>query len=396
MSIRFAWLLGLVVLISIGLLVACGTKYSASSDGLVLVASQGSAVIQTFSFSLSNGHIAGISNPPATPNVPSSIVIDPAGAYAYTVVTSSSGNGIAAFKVNSNGTMTAVGSVTTVNSDPNPVALAMDSAGKFLFVAGGGVYSYAIGSGGTLTPVAGTFNFPATSTPPELVAVATTPTTFPAQNAVCSTATAPTSEYLYVADSTNYVVWEFGVDTLSGALTNPAGFSQVQPFSTGPVPSGVAVDSCNRFVYVSNQRNNNISAYTICNGSSTQSTNCVLLPPGGLVQVTGSPFSLGSGNGPGPLLVDPFGNYLYVLDTISSTISPFHISPVSGSLTSQTAVATGQGPKAIAIRSDDNWLFVTNYQAGTLSQYSITPATGALSPLPAVSTDNFPFGVAVK
>ena len=163
------------------------------------------------------------------------------------------------------------------------------------------------------------------------------------------------------------------------------------------MPSGVAVDPCNRFVYVSDQQSNNVSAYTICNGSTTQSSNCPASPDGSLVAITGSPFSLGgSANGPGPLLVDPFGNYLYVLDTLSNMISPFHISPVSGSLTAQTVVATGVQPKAMAIRSDDNWLFVTNYQAGTLSQYSITPATGALSPLPAVTTDNFPWGVAVK
>ena len=33
-----------------GLLVACGSNYNPSSDGLVLVGSQGSALIETFSF----------------------------------------------------------------------------------------------------------------------------------------------------------------------------------------------------------------------------------------------------------------------------------------------------------------------------------------------------------
>ena len=130
MSTRFAWLLGAVVLVAIGALVACGTTYSSSSDGLVIVGSQGSALIQTFSFSLSNGHIAGVSNPPPTPGLPLSIVLDPAGAYAYTIVASSdtvpsSSTGIQAYKVNSDGTMTAAGGVM---ADPNPVALAMDAA----------------------------------------------------------------------------------------------------------------------------------------------------------------------------------------------------------------------------------------------------------------------------
>jgi DNA-binding beta-propeller fold protein YncE len=117
------------------------------------------------------------------------------------------------------------------------------------------------------------------------------------------------------------------------------------------------------------------------------------------VQISGSPFSLsGSSNGPGPLLVDPYGNNVYVMGTLSNTISPLKISPISGSLTALTpaTVATGSQPKSMAIRADDNWLFVTNYNPPTVSQYSITPATGALSVQPAFPTDNYPWGVAVK
>ena len=54
-----AW--GIVVLVAIGLLVACGSNYNPSSDGLVLVASQGSGLIETFSFNLYNGHLSEIS-----------------------------------------------------------------------------------------------------------------------------------------------------------------------------------------------------------------------------------------------------------------------------------------------------------------------------------------------
>jgi 6-phosphogluconolactonase (cycloisomerase 2 family) len=444
MSTRFAWLLGVVVLVSIGLLVACGTTYNASSDGLVLVGSQGSAAIQTYSFDLGNGHVSTVYNSTSStvastcllPGIPSSIVLDPAGAYAYAIITANSActnstTGILAFKVNSDGTMTAVGSPV---ADPNPVALAMDSAGKFLFVAEGvstvaiensikeetpcvqttmqnGVCVYAIG-GATLTAVPPSFTFLPTLQTPNFTALAVTPTVFPGvglngvQNAVCSSpgVNPPTSEYLYVADSENNVVWEFGVDTSSGALTNPGSSSPVRSFPAGAVPSGVAVDPCDRFVYVANNQDNTVSAYSICNGLSTQSPTKCPMPPDSpdysLVPVSGSPFSLSSGgaNLPGPLIVDPFGNTLYVVGTGSSTISILRISTVSGSLApgSQAVVATGLRPTSIAIRSDDSWLFVTNYNAGTLSQYSVTPATGSLSPQPAITTDNYPWGVAVK
>src|ERR1700752_471945 len=95
MSTRFAWLLGIAGLTVLALLVACGTTYNSSSDGLVIVGSQGSALMETFSFSLANGHISEVSNPPSStsnstcvlPGIPSSIMVDPAGTYAYAILT---------------------------------------------------------------------------------------------------------------------------------------------------------------------------------------------------------------------------------------------------------------------------------------------------------------------
>jgi 6-phosphogluconolactonase (cycloisomerase 2 family) len=423
---RYAWLLGLVVLVLIALLVACGTTYNKSSDGLVLVGSQGSNVIQSFSFGLNNGHISAISNPPATSGTPSALALDPAGAYAYVIINQS---GIAAFKVNSDGTMTAAGSPATFNqatvviqgaAPPNntekvsvlPSTMVMDAAGKFLFVADrattdgtgnhvpGAVSVFTI-SNGTATEVAGSPFFtvvPATATlqpSTDIVGVAATPTVFPKQNAVCSLAPVPKAEYLYAVDSVNYLVWEFAVNTSTGALGIPGSYKAVPGFATDAVPAGVAVDACNRFVYVSGSLNNKVSAYTMCNGSTTQSQTCPVKPDGSLVEIFDSPFSMPSGVlNPGPMVVDPFGNYLYVLGT--NSVLPLHISTASGSLTAGGVVSTGSQPKSIAIRSDDMWLFVANYQSATLSQYSITPASGALNPLPGTTTDNYPWGVAVK
>jgi DNA-binding beta-propeller fold protein YncE len=456
MSTRFAWLLGVVVLISIGLLVSCGTKYNSSSDGLVLVGSQGSNVVQTFSFNLGNGRISGISNPPVTNGQPFSIVMDPSGTYAYvasTVPCTPTGStplggavqaAITAYKVNSDGTLAAKGGAqylpgnsvypaTTFptcglddSTNPNPgnavSAISMDSSGKFLFVATlsddvtfgiakvtlpGSVQAFSISSG-TISAVSSTFTIQPTIQTPNFAALAATPTVLPpnglngGQNAVCSGSgnNPPTSEFLYVADSVNDVVLEFRVDTTTGALTNPPGFKSVQSFSAGSVPSGVAVDPCDRFVYVSNNQSNTISAYSICNGMATQSTNCPVTPDGSLNPIAGSPFSLSGGgaNQPGPMLVDPFANALYVVGTGSGTVSIFRIGQVSGGLTSGSpaTVATGSRPTSIAIRSDDSWLFVTNHDSGSLSQYSITPATGALTPQVATTTDNYPWGVAVK
>jgi len=98
------------------------------------------------------------------------------------------------------------------------------------------------------------------------------------------------------------------------------------------------------------------------------------------------------------LVVDPYGNNVYVVGTLSNTVSGFRISPVGGNLvaTSPATFATGTQPTSIAIRGDDNWMFVTNYGAATVSQYSITPSSGVLTVESPIATDNLPWGVAVK
>src|SRR5690242_13059522 len=192
---------------------------------------------------------------------PSSMVVEPTGAYAYVLINESGSYSISSFKTNSNGTVTAGSSGTNFNQGtvlvqgsmtPESVAvvpfrLKMDAAGKFLFAANrattdsnglfvpGSVSIFSIGSGGALTEVTGSPFFtsnPATTTPQsslDIVSVAPTPTVFPglsqngAQTAVCSgpNIPAPTSQYLYAVDAIGNQVFEFQVDTSSGALSAP-------------------------------------------------------------------------------------------------------------------------------------------------------------------------------
>ena len=168
---RFAWMVAILALVSIGFLMACNAKYSSNDNGLVVIPSQGGGplvnnqlngpVMETFSLDLSNGSTTEINNVngPPTPGLPTAVVLDPAGANAYVIITANpavpggSVTGIATFPVASDGKL---GSATTytlnsasvqiqvlVNGVPTnqsesvpvaPVALSMDSAGKFLFV----------------------------------------------------------------------------------------------------------------------------------------------------------------------------------------------------------------------------------------------------------------------
>jgi len=407
MRTRFTWVVAILVLLAVGFLIACSTKYSSSNNGLIVVSTNtGSAVMDTFSLNLGNGSVAQINNVngPPTPGAATAVVLDPAGTYAYVIVTKNSQigdsvTGITTYSVASDGKLAVVGT-TTLNDSAYPVAEAMDSAGKFLFVADldGTVSVLSIGSGGTLSEVSGSpFPLPTEvrGQTPIASALAVTPTVFPVLGTLdtpCAGFTPPTTENLYVTDSANYAVVNYSVSS-SGALTLVPSTTLAPGIATGTVPSGVTVDPCNRFVFVSNQSpNNNVSAYKICFAVSAQCQNADY----SLQEVTGSPYAVG--NSPGPLLVNPLGQFLYVLNTGSGTISTFKISSATGTLSPLTpaTVSVNSFPQSIAIRSDDLWLFVTNLNSANVSEFALTPATGQLTPLPPITTDNYPWGVAVK
>jgi hypothetical protein len=446
------WTVAILGLVTIGASIACSAKYSAQNNGLIVVPSRADQVVQTFSLNLSNGSATQINNPgfPVINGFLASIILNPVGSFAYMIVnqnpaSSGSATGIAASQIASDGkvagpTLVSLNntapSVTgpcnqTVQVTPTPVvpqALAIDSAGKYLFVADSvtsgqiqqpyscngttvttvavpGTVSVFSVNGTSLTEVAGSpFALPVVqgTQAASASALAVTPTIYPNEYAVCAQQTASTTENLYVTDSVNYVVVNYSVNTSTGVLTIvPTAATEGVP--TGTVPSGVAVDPCNRFAFVANAsgaQGNSVSAYTICSAVSV-SLDCPAADFS-LHPVPNSPFA--TGLAPGPLSVDAYGNFLYVVATGSSYINAFRISSATGALSPltpatyalTTALGQDSGANSIVIRSDDSFLFVANSNAETLSEFGVVPETGGLSPVSPVSTFNYPSGVAVK
>jgi 6-phosphogluconolactonase (cycloisomerase 2 family) len=401
MNTRFLWVVA-VLCVAAGL-VSCGSSYSASSDGLIIVPSLGSAVVQAFGFNLSTGSPSTIdTNPPIIGN-PVAVVIDPAGAFAY-VATSA---GIGAFGIHSDGTLSLTGNAVTVTdmagTTLSPVAISLDTAGSFLYVTtgvAGGVATFTVSSG-TLTQTA--YSVPAGAVglqTPNLVALAVTPLSFPALNStigglnsVCAGLQNPSAEYLYAVDALNNLVWQFTVDS-SGNLGTPTG---PQSFTTGSVPAGIAVDSCNRFVYVSNSQVPTINSYAICNASTNNVCPDPLTQNGQLIPVSTTSLN-GAGSQLTALAVDPFANYLYVVDSQANKVFGYRLSQATGKLTAliPASLSTNSVPVSLAIRSDGMWMFVTNFGSATVSEYAIIPATGSITATQTITTDNQPFGVAVK
>jgi len=183
---------------------------------------------------------------------------------------------------------------------PNPQFLAASPTQGFLYVsngAAGNISAFAIGTNGALTELGGS------------------PFSVGAGAVAAGLAIDPKGQFLYAADSANNKVASFNV--AGGPL------AAVGSFPAGTKPVAVAVDSTSTFVYSANQGSNDVSAFKTASGA--------------LTQVTGSPYLVqptGSVGTPQPtfLSVDPSNTFLYVANTGSSSISAFGIKAADGTL----------------------------------------------------------------
>ncbi len=154
-------------------------------------------------------------------------MLDPAGDYAYVMVTQSTNvnasvTGVEAFSVASDGKL---GSGKTTGLNPlgsipvSPVAMVIDSEGKFLFVADAAVgsesgrnVSSCPSSNGAFTEVSGSpFPLPAQpggTTPNRFRAGRILQRSIPRHIRFCSANVPPATENLYVTDSVNYDIGE--------------------------------------------------------------------------------------------------------------------------------------------------------------------------------------------
>jgi 6-phosphogluconolactonase len=183
---------------------------------------------------------------------------------------------------------------------PSPQFLAISPTQGFLYVsngAAGNISAFAIGTSGTLTELSGS------------------PFSLGAGAVAAGLAIDPKGQFLYAADSANNVIASFNV--AGGPL------AAVGLFPAGTKPVAVAVDSTSSFVYSANQGSNDVSAFKAASGA--------------LTQVAGSPYLVqptGSIGTPQPvfLTVDVSNTFLYVANFGSSSISAFGIKSSDGTL----------------------------------------------------------------
>ncbi len=268
-----------------------------------------------------------------------------------------------------------------VSTGNSPVALAVDSTGR---------YAYAVATDNGVSTVSMYLGNPATGLWLSAgAAVSASPVASPDSMGI---AVDPGSKYVYVANSAVNTISGFNINSGTAALTCFGIAGNVCPSvpaaSTGNGPTGLASaqSAGNSYLYATNFSDGNVSQYLI------NATN------GALTSMGTAP----AGNHPAAIVLSPkiktsagtFGPFLFVVNTSDDTVSGYSIN--AGLLTS-TGAATNSGgsaPAAIAV-SSTGFAYVVNSGSASIAAYSVSVG-GELTSLGApVATGNNPVSVSV-
>ena len=327
-------------IVQIGAAVNAGNNPVASvaapNAHFIYVVNQGDSTVQEFAVG-GDGTLTSKNTYPTTGNTPTAIAIDPAGKFLFVTCTYQGSNttGAGALSVYPVGADNSLGAATNINIGNNPVSVAVAPFNPTVYVVDQDpitpqVLAFTESTSGTLTPVAGT----------------TATTGYPAGVQPSAVAEDPTGRFVYVTDK--------AANQLIGYVVLGGGGLQAMvngPFATGLYPVAVLVDPRGKFVYVANYNARTISAYTLNLSTGT---------PSGVAGTT-----VLTDPNPVAIALDPaLGIYLYTGNNLASTVtgeqlnpstgvlsaiqnSPF---PASGNPTSVVVVANGSHPTEVLLK----------------------------------------------
>jgi len=210
----------------------------------------------------------------------------------------------------------------------------------------------------------------------------------------------PAGQFLYVAnqgeftDPSSGAISIFGIQNSTLSASGSPVSTATPGVLTGTGPSSLAITTNGNYLYVANQFTNTVSGYSVNSGV--------------LTLLHGSPYAVGTS--PSAVTLTPDGNFLFVANEGTNNISVFatctnatltcvtptgQLTPVAGS-----PFAAGLAPVAMASDSDSQgeYLYVADYNSSDISQYKVGTQTGVLTPLspPSVSTGANPTSIAIR
>ena len=172
------------------------------------------------------------------------------------------------------------------------------------------------------------------------------------------------TDYLYVADLNQ--ITKFAIDGSTGALSAPSGV---------PGPNNafsMTTDPNRKSLYVSDFTGHAIDAFSI---STTD---------GSLATINGSPFPVGDSNGPGGIVTDPAGNFLFVaFPGVTPYIYEFRRDANSGALSlvgPPYPFPAGMDPWDLVVHPTKNFLYADHFdENGDISAFTFDPVSGLLT-----------------
>ena len=388
---KFSKFRQLIPVSSIGLLVATLlTACSITTIDFVMVAT--STGINTYAVDSQSGALrtgapvvtTGVSSPVAMV-----VTTDFANLYLANEGTSSSGGSVVHYTIGLNGVLTAKETLTVTG---NPLSLAVNSAGTYLYVAScsasatspallcsttAKLTEYALSSGVIGAAASqNTLSLAGVSSAFATDILVPTGITVLANNGIIKGSAVYVSAYdqsAYNPGGTTTSAanpgWVFGFSIgASGALTA----STNSPYQAGVKPTAIASDPTDRFIYVTDFASNELIGYTIIDGSTLQF-------------MTTGPFK--TGNEPSAIVLDPRGNFIYVSNALDSSVSAYSITQATGNPTGAVNVtgsplnSTDTQPVAIAIDPAlGRFVYTANVLGNSVSGFRLDATSGSLKP----------------
>jgi 6-phosphogluconolactonase len=340
------------------------------------IAKAGTALITVFNPAPGGGSSNSLTFTITTGAVdPQSIAVDPAGKFVYVMNGGCSGGAsgyVSMYTIDpTTGTLASIGPpVSTYDISGSPGSGVVAPSGKFVYVTNpgnawdsddGSVEMYAINA-----------------TTGALTSPVTINGNCPGLCLPSSMAVDPSGKFAYVVTGANivgfpYSIAMYTIDATTGALTS------IGTITAGTVPDFVAVDPAGKFAYVTNDGSNDVSMYTI--NATT----------GALTSIG----TIAAGTEPVFVAVDPAGKFAYVTNSGSNDVSMYTINATTGALTSMGTIAAGTDPVSVAVDPASKFAYVTNSNSNEVSMYTINATTGSLTSIGTIAAGSTPSAVAI-
>jgi 6-phosphogluconolactonase (cycloisomerase 2 family) len=336
---------------------------------------------------------------PSGGNNPVALVATPSQKYVYVINEAAPSSNVQPFEIGTDGKLYPGQAVPVVQNagativGSLPTAIAIDPTGSFLYIT----FEYQNGYSATSPGPGGVAVYPIDPSTGALgspVMNGTLPYFPTGDNPVGIVVDPKNDAYVYVIDqekpanaSPFGVLLTFARDKTTGALTQvvPTGSNTVAGgLKAGTQPAAIAEDPGSNFLYVTDSITDQLYGYLASAGVATPTGT----PP---LVMNSSPFTTGSF--PEGVTVDPRGEYVYVANFNSETVSGFAINVATGALSSvagSSANAVATGPTCVAIDPALGiYLYTSNNVDGSVNGLQLNPHTGALTN---VQGSKFPSG----